>query len=201
MLIPGPSPLPVAKSASMEIEKLLAAKNIPLYKKHKVLELNPGKKLAVIEDCEPLHYDLFLGVPIHVPPLVVRQSPFGNKGWISVNQANLETTFKNVYAVGDVTNIPVGEFSVPKAGAFAEAGAKVVVNDILNKLKNEKNVVKYEAIGTCYAEFGDGNVAELNANFLGFPEPRIVLNGPSAELRKNKESFEKDRISKWFVRK
>jgi sulfide:quinone oxidoreductase len=145
-----------------------------------------------------MSYDLFLGVPVHRPPKIVRESVLGKTGWITVNKTNLETGFKNVYAVGDVTNIPVGEFAVPKAGAFAEDAAKVVVNDILNKIKNESNVVKFDAVGTCYIEAGAGNVAELKANFLGNPEPRLTLNGPSLKFRENKESFEEDRISKWF---
>jgi sulfide:quinone oxidoreductase len=198
MLIPAPMPLPIAKEVSAEIEKLLDAKDVELYKQHKVVEINPSKKIAVIEDRDPISYDLFIGIPTHVPPQVVRQSALGNNGWIPVNKNNLETIFKNVYAVGDVTNIPVGEYAVPKAGAFAESAAKVVVKDILNKLKNEKNIVKFDAEGTCYMETGTGNVAELDANFLGKPEPRVTLHGPSLVFRENKESFEKDRISKWF---
>jgi sulfide:quinone oxidoreductase len=199
MLIPGPTPLPVARDASVEIERLLATKNISLCKKHKVVEINPDKKIAIIEDSDPISYDLFLGVPVHMPPKVVRESLLGTKGWISVNNANLETNFKNVYAIGDVTNIPVGEFAVPKAGAFAEDAARVVVNDILNKVNNENNIIKFDAVGTCYIEVGAGNVAELNAKFLGDAEPQVTLNGPSLEFRRSKESFEKDRIRKWFT--
>jgi len=198
MLIPAPTPLPIAREVSAEIEKLLEAKNIGLYRQHKVVELNPQRKIAVIENRDPIGYDLFLGVPIHVPPKVVRESPLGENGWIKVNKKNLQTSFENVYAVGDVVNIPVGEFAVPKAGAFAEAAAKVVVEEILNKLKNENNVVKFDGAGTCYMETGSGNIAELDANFFGEPEPRVNLNGPSLEFRENKERFEKDRISKWF---
>lgn len=198
MLIPGPTPLPVAKNASAEIEKLLAERNIQLYKKHKVIEIDPHKKIAIIENNDSMSYDLFLGVPIHRPPKVVRESALGNNGWIPVDKVNLETAFENVYAIGDVTNIPVGEFAVPKAGAFAEAAAKVVVNDIMNKLNKTDTIMKFDAVGTCYVEFGAGKVAALNANFLGNPEPRVNLDGPSLEFRKNKESFEKDRISKWF---
>jgi sulfide:quinone oxidoreductase len=198
VLIPGPTPLPIAKDVSAEIEKLLDAKDIQLCKQHKVLEINPENKTAIIENKEPMNYDLFIGIPIHRPPKVVRESALGNNDWIQVNKNNLETDFKNVYAVGDVTNIPVGEFAVPKAGAFAEAAAKIVVEDILNKLKNESNTVRFDATGTCYIETGEGAVGELNANFLGEPQPKVALKGPSLEFRKNKESFESDRIAKWF---
>jgi hypothetical protein len=45
------------------------------------------------------------------------------------------------------------------------------------------------------------NVAELrlSANFLGDAEPGVTLKGPSLEFRQRKESFEKDRIRKWWI--
>ena len=198
ILAPGPTPLPVAKEASAEIERRLAERNIEFLGQHKVIEIDPDQQQAIIAGRGAISYDLFIGVPIHKPPQVVRQSPLGQEGWIPVNETNLETSFENVYAVGDVTKIPVGQFAVSKAGAFAEAGARVVVNDILNKVKNENNPVKFEGVGTCYLEFGTGQVAKLNANFLGGAQPQVRLDGPSAAFRPDKESFEKDRIAKWF---
>ena len=198
VLIPGPTPLPVAVNVSAQIEKLLEEREIKLYKKHKVVGLDPDKKIALVENNDPVNYDLFFGVPVHVPPKVIRESAISNGGWLSVNNANLETKFTNVYAVGDVTNIPVGEHAVPKAGAFAEAAAKVVVNDILAKINNETNNTRFDGTGICYIETGGGNVAELNANFLGGDKPIVRLNGPSPEFRKNKEHFEKDRVGKWL---
>lgn len=198
MLIPGPSPLPVAKEAAAEIERRLAERNILLLRKHKVLSLNPANKEVEIAERESIGYDLFIGVPVHQPPQVVRASALGKEGWILVNHNNLETSFENVYAVGDVTKIPVGKFAVSKAGAFAEAGAKVVVNDILNKINQENNPVEFKGTGTCYLEFGGQQVAKLNANFLGSAEPEVRLDGPSEAFRPDKISFEKDRIARWF---
>ena len=198
MLIPAPTPLPVAKEASAEIERRLAERNIELLTRHKVTEIKLDNKQAIIADREAMGYDLFVGVPIHKPPQVVRESALGKDGWVAVSSVNLETGFENVYAVGDVTKIPVGKFAVTKAGAFAEGGAKVVVNDILNKINNENNPVKFDAVGACYLEFGSGQVGKLNANFLGNDQPQVRLDGPSSEFRPDKENFEKVRIAKWF---
>ncbi|MCH8035400.1 MAG: NAD(P)/FAD-dependent oxidoreductase [Bacteroidetes bacterium] len=198
VLIPGPMPLPVAPNVSSQIEKLLEEKDIKLYKKHKVIGLDPDKKIAFVENNDSVKYDLFLGIPVHVPPKVVRKSAVSNNGWISVNKDNLETKYANVYAVGDVTNIPVGEHAVPKAGAFAESAAQIVVIDILAKINNETNHSRFEGTGICYIEVGGGNVVELNANILGGEEPILELNGPEQGFRKKKELFEKDRIKKWF---
>ena len=198
MLIPGPIPLPIAKNVSSEIEHILEERNIKLLKKHKVIELNPDKKEAIIENNDPVGYDLFIGIPVHKPPQVVIESELGNNGWITVSKENLETRFENVYAVGDVTSIPVGEFAVPKAGALAENAANVVADDIINKIKKRKKAYPFEAAGSCYLEFGSGEVAKINTNFLGGPEPQVTLEGPSLEFRTDKENFEKERIAKWF---
>jgi len=198
MLIPGPTPLPMAKNVSSEIEKVLKERNIELLKKSKVIKLNPNKKEAIVENQGSVNYDLFIGIPIHTPPRVVRESALGNNGWVSVNKENLETGFENVYAIGDVTSIPVGDFTVSKAGALAENAANAVAEDIINKINNRKKVYNFEAAGSCFLEFGSGEVAKLNANFLGGSEPLITLEGPSTEFRIDKEKFEKDRLKKWF---
>jgi len=64
-----------------------------------------------------------------------------------------------------VAKIPVGEVAVPKAGVFAEDAAQWVVENILVKEGFEQSAKKYEAIGACYFEFGEGRVAKVNVNF------------------------------------
>jgi sulfide:quinone oxidoreductase len=198
VLTPAPTALPVSKSGTVVVEQLLKERAIELLPGHRVTSLDPEKREAAVEGKEPAAYDLFLGVPLHRPPQVVRESALGNGGWIEVNRDNLETEFENVYAVGDVTLIKVGQGAVPKAGAFAEGGAKVVVKDILNKVYNRSEPVKFDGVGACFLEFGFGEVAKLEANFLGGPEPEVVLVGPSVAFRPDKETFETSRRARWF---
>ncbi len=198
VLAPGPIPLPVSKEASASIMKLLSMHDIEFLPKHKVTRLDINKKQAIIEDHDPMDYDLFMGVPIHRPPKVILDSVFGKNGWIKVDRNNLRTEFKNVYAIGDVTHIPVGGFAVPKTGAFAEDAGKTVVADMLNRIKDENNEVIFHAIGTCYLEMGSGKVAKVDANFLGGDEPQFTLIGPSEEYLADKIEFETSRIKKWF---
>jgi len=163
-----------------------------------VIELDYKRKSAIIEGHDSIEYDLFLGVPIHKAPKVVLDSVFGRNGWIHVDRNNLRTEFENVYAIGDVTYIPVGDFAVPKTGAFAEDGGKAVVTDIINRIKGENNKVVYHAIGACYLEFGSGQVAKFEANFLGGDVPQFKFVGPAEEYRADKIEFENSRINKWF---
>ena len=165
---------------------------------HKVTGLDPAARLARIQGREPLAYDLFVGVPLHRAPKVVRESPLGNGGWIKVDRNTLSTAFENVYAAGDVTQIPAGEAAVPKAGAFAEAAARVVAGDILHKITGRDRPAPFEAAGTCFLEFGGGQVAQVSANYLGGPEPEAALEVPSEALRAGKKNFEHERLQRWF---
>jgi len=198
ILIPGPMPLPISQAVSTGIEELLTSRRIALHKKHKVIEIDYQAKHAVVANETRFPYDLFLGVPIHRPPAVVLESALGDQEWIRVDPATMQTRFERVWAMGDVVQIPIGDFAVPKAGAFAEDAAATVAADILRTIQGKGEVDPFQAQGACYFEFGEGKVAQIAANFLGGPTPDLSLSGPSLEFRADKEEFEKSRIEKWF---
>lgn len=198
VLAPGPIPIPISKETSASIMKLLTKHNIEFLPKHKVTGLDLTKKQAIMDGLAPMNYDLFLGVPIHRPPKVVLDSVLGKDGWIKVDRHNLRTEFENVYAIGDVTSIPLGNFAVPKTGAFAEDAGKAVVADLLNRIKGENNKVDFQAAGACYFEMEAGKVAKIDANFLGGDEPQLTFIEPSADYVADKTNFEASRIKKWF---
>lgn len=198
MIIPAPMPLPVSKEVSQEIESLLKERNIELIKSTKITKIDDVNKKAVAEDGTLFDYDLFIGVPVHMPPKVVKESKLGEQGFIISSKDNLATQFDGVYAIGDVAKIPVGEGAVPKAGVFAEDAARSVVADILVKEGFEQSSKKYEAIGACYFEFGGGRVGKINVNFLGEEKPKASLEGLSSDLRADKENFQRTREERWF---
>ena len=198
MLIPGPMPLPISPTVSAGIEETLTSKQIALHKSHKVVEVDYQNKQAVVANETRYPYDLFLGIPVHRPPAVVLECPLGDQGWIRVDPATMQTSFDRVWAMGDVVQIPIGEFAVPKAGAFAEDAAATVAADILRSIRGQGQVEPFEAQGACYFEFGDGKVAQIAANFLGGQAPDLALQGPSLKFRAYKEEFERSRIEKWF---
>jgi len=198
VLIPGPKPIPVSDTVSQQIENLLVSNQIGLHKMYKVVEIDAVGKEAVTADGHRVPFDLFLGVPIHRPPAVVRQSALGENGWIRVDPATMRTRFDRVWALGDVVHIPVGDLAVPKAGAFAEDAAATAAGDILATIQGEGAVGPFRAKGTCYFEFGGGEVAKIAANFLEKESPQVELSGPSLEFRPDKEAFETTRIERWF---
>jgi sulfide:quinone oxidoreductase len=198
VLIPGPMPIPVSARVSQQIEDLLDSMQIGLLKKHKVVEIDAAAQQAVTLDGTRMPYDLFLGVPLHRPPAVVRRSALGEKGWIRVDPSTMRTSFDRVWALGDVVHIPVGDLAVPKAGAFAEDAAATVAADLLQTIQGEGQVDPFQARGTCYLELGGGEVGRIEANFLEHSAPRVALSDPSLEYRPDKEAFETTRIARWF---
>jgi NADH dehydrogenase FAD-containing subunit len=64
----------------------------------------------------------------------------GDQRWINVDRFTLRTKYKNVFAIGDVTEIRLDNgITIPKAGIFAEGEAKVVSQQIIDEIKNNNN--------------------------------------------------------------
>jgi len=103
------------------------------------------------------------------------------------------TPYPDVYAVGDVINIPMA-----KAGVFAENAAGVVAEDIAARLRGKKRERSYEGEGSCYLEFGGGKVGKVEVNFLGGPSPTARIDGPSEALAAEKAAFAATRRARWF---
>ncbi len=193
VVAPMSAPVPVTPEVSQRFLDELAARDVEYLAQQQVVELDVAAKEAVLESGERLPYDLFVGIPIHRVPAVVRESGLAEKGWVAVDRDNLMTPFPDVYAVGDVVNIPMA-----KAGVFAENAAGVVADDIVARLHGETLGRRYEGEGNCFIEFGSGRVAKIQANFLGGPSPVATIVGPSEELAAEKADFGATRRARWF---
>jgi len=196
MVIPGPRPVP-NPAAAEALERLLAERDIELVPGTAIRSIDAAAK-QVVHAGGALAYDLFIGVPVHVPPAVVRASALFDKGFVAVSTVNLETRVPDVYAVGDVTRLPAGENFVPKAGAFAEDAARTVVSDIALKEGRAAERLKFRAQGACYFEIGGGLVGKIAADYYGGEKPKMSVEGPSAALHLDKEDFEVSRRDRWF---
>jgi len=190
---PMAAPVPITREVSQNILDALAERDIEYVPNQRIVEIDTRNQLARLESGGSVPYDLFVGIPVHRVPQVVEDSGLAVNGWVPVEKANLETRFPNVYAVGDITALPMA-----KAGVFAEAGARVVADDIAARLRGGTLEKPYEGAGTCYLEFGDGKVGMVEANFFGGPSPTARLVGPSRELAADKVAFAETRRERWF---
>jgi sulfide:quinone oxidoreductase len=190
---PMAAPVPITQEVSQSILDALAERDIEYVPNQHFTALDTDKREAQVEDGGSIPYDLFVGIPVHRAPDVVTEAGLAVNGWVPVEKTNLATRFPDVYAVGDITALPLA-----KAGVFAEAAARVVADDIAARLHGEALEHAYEGAGTCYLEFGGGMVGMVEANFLGGPKPTARLVGPSRELAAHKVEFAASRRERWF---
>ena len=150
-------------------------------------------------------YDLLIGIPPHKVPEVIRNSGLIKQGhnWINVDKFSLKTDYENVFAIGDVTEIKVNEnVAIPKAGVFAEAQAKVVSQQIVDDIENDKNKQSsslFDGKGFCFMEVGNGKAGYVAADFYHVDGPATLLEPPSDESYKKKLDFEKSKLNEWLL--
>lgn len=187
------APVPVDPRVSEPILAALTARDIEFLPKRTVNRLDIDAKQAVFEDGDSIPYDLFIGIPVHRAPAVVAASGLAPDGWIPVDRSTLLTEFPDVYALGDVAMAQTA-----KAGVFAERAALAVASDITARLLGHGEAEPFDGTGTCYIEFGGGEVAKVEADFFGGETPRGKLTGPSREIAEEKREFSESRQRRWF---
>ncbi|MDP2624221.1 MAG: FAD/NAD(P)-binding oxidoreductase, partial [Actinomycetota bacterium] len=117
-----PGPMGVAgPEVSAGVREMVEGKRIGYHPEHKVERVDPAARRITFANGAEAGFDLLAYVPPHRAPRVVRESGLTDEsGWIGVDRHTLETSFANVYAIGDVTSIPLqlGK-PLPMAGVFA----------------------------------------------------------------------------------
>jgi sulfide:quinone oxidoreductase len=187
-------PIPPSPEASAALLEAFAERGISWHPRREVCRLDPARNVAILRDGGEMAYDLFLGVPVHRAPAVVLESGMTQDGWIPVDPLTLETSFRDVYAVGDVAAV-----GTPRAGVFAEGHAVVAAERIGARLRGAAASAEYAGRGVCYLEFDGGQIATVDVTFFG-DQRRGELIGPSPALAAEKADFASSRAKRWFGR-
>jgi len=195
LVMPLPVPIPPSPKASEAILKAFGERGIEFRAATVVTGLDPERKVVLCGDGGEMPYDLFLGVPRHVAPPVVVESGMTVDGWIPVDPSTLQTSFPDIYAVGDVTSV-----GTPKAGVFSEGQAAVVADEITARLSDGKEPAPYDGRGVCYLEFGHDLVAKVEVTFVKGQPPVGTFDAASAAFAAEKGDFGTSRIMRWFGR-
>lgn len=196
---PEPFPMPTAGPVlGAALAGMLAERGIALHAETNVERIDPLARQLVLAG-DDAGYDLLLGVPPHRAPEVARTSGLSaESGFLPVDPATLATSADGVFAVGDVTAIPIaaGKF-LPKAGVFAEAEADVVASNIAAELTGRRPGATFEGRGACFVELGDGRAAFAGGTFYGTDGPQIRLRRPGRRWHLAKVAFEKYWMRRW----
>jgi sulfide:quinone oxidoreductase len=196
-----PGPMRTAgMEASKGVEELVKARGITYYPEHQVVSVDAQARLIRFSNGIEAEFDLLAYVPPHRAPRVIKESGLVDEsGWIPVDRRTMQTRFADVYAVGDVTTIPLKMGKpLPKAGIFAHAQAEVVVQNIARTLTGKGSPAAFDGAGECFVEIGGGKAGVGRGNFFTEPTPVVKMYPPRWRWHAAKVLFEKFWLWKWF---
>ncbi len=149
-----------------------------------------------------IEFDLLISVPPHRAPAVVKESGLTGEGeWIGVDAGTLETSYPGLFAIGDVTQIPLAnKLPLPKAGIIAELEGARVAAAIAADVQGGVAPAPFDGHGYCFIEMGAASAAVVDGDFYAAPEPRVSIAGPDAAHAAEKRRFESERLERWFGR-
>jgi sulfide:quinone oxidoreductase len=195
LVSPLSSPVPPSPETSRALLAAFAERRITFVPDREVLSLDSRRRRAALDDGSEVSYDLFLGVPKQQAAKVLQTSGMTVDGYVPVNRTTLKTKFPGVYAIGDCALQ-----GTPKAGVFSEGAARAVAASLIARMRNEETPVPHAGTGSCYIEFGGGQVGRVDVDFFTHSEPTGTYYAPSAALRAEKDSFGSSRRARWFGR-
>ncbi|MBI3574747.1 MAG: NAD(P)/FAD-dependent oxidoreductase [Gammaproteobacteria bacterium] len=198
---PEPGPMSTAgPEVSAMLRQMVESKGIAYHPEHAVTKVDPQERQIYFTNNTTAKFDLLAYVPPHRAPRVVREAGLcGESGWIPVDRGTLATKYPGVYAIGDVTGIPlaIGK-PLPKAAVFAQAEAQVVAHNIVRAVTGRGEARSFQGQGACFVEIGDGRAGFGSGNFYAEPKPQVALYPPSRLRHFGKVAYEKFWLFKWF---
>ena len=176
----------------------LAARAITHRVGAKAERVEPGR--VAFDDGSEQPFDLLIAVPPHRAPEVATAGGLtGPHGWITVDPGTLATGSAHVYAIGDVTTIPLANgLPLPKAGLMAERQGLRVAQALAAELTGSEPPAPFDGSGYCPIELGARTAARVDGDWYATPEPIVTIDGPGPEHAGEKADFERERLSRWF---
>ncbi len=200
---PEPAPMGVAGPAmGRAVVAMLEAKGITFNPQLTLTRIDPAKRELVFENREPAAFEFLVGVPPHIAPRAVRESPLANQaGWITVDKHNLKTNYENVYAIGDVTAVTLANGKpLPKAGVFAHGQAETVAQRIADEIQGRVAEAQFDGLGYCWIETGGGSAGFASGEFYAEPDPVVPLPRSGRMWHWSKVLFERYWLGEGIVR-
>jgi sulfide:quinone oxidoreductase len=185
---------------SAAVRGMVEVREIGYHPDHQIEAVDPATRKLHFKRGSPADYDLLIYVPPHRVPAVVRQAGLvGASGWVPVDAHSLRTEVSGVFAIGDVTGIPIPSGkALPKAGVFADRAAEVVAENLAAEWAGRIPERAFDGVGACFIEAGAGRAGYGSGDFYAAPAPRMQLHTPSRFWHLGKVLFEKRWLRKWF---
>jgi len=187
------------------IEGHMQEKNINVNYSHKLVEVDPAKRIAVFQKhWKEEVYDDFLEMTIEktvtqrvesdydfmhlippnkVPTALANSSIGSGAGWIPVDQYSLQhLRYENIFSLGDVAAIPLG-----KTGGSVRKQYPVLCKNLVAHMEGKAMEAKYDGYTVCPLITDIGKV--MMAEFKWNPEGGTPVIAPSFPLAPEKERW------------
>jgi sulfide:quinone oxidoreductase len=189
-----PGPMGTAGPAvSAAVSGMIETRGIGYHPDHQLERADPAARRLHFRGGASTEYDLLIYVPPHRAPTVVQRAGLlGAGGWIPVDAHTLRTEAPGIFAIGDVTGIPIPSGkALPKAGVFAHREAEVVAENLAREWSGRAPERAFDGVGACFIEAGAGRAGYGAGDFYAAPAPVMRLQAPTRYWHLGKVLYEK----------
>jgi sulfide:quinone oxidoreductase len=172
--------------ASARLGHMLEERKVDVVTDFMVESIDPDRKVLVSYDEREVPFDLLVTVPVNMGADFVGRSGLGDElQYVTVDKHTLQhTTYDNVFAVGDASNIPAS-----KAGSVAHFSVEILVRNFLEHVAGRPMTESFDGHANCFVESGDDKALLIDFNYDTEPLPGkypIPLVGPLSLLEETR---------------
>ena len=154
----------VAKWAAPEMDRL----GITYETLFNMKQVDGANKVVKSEEGSEAKYDLLVTIPAHKGMEVIETNKLGAGGFIPTDKTKLTMEGrKNVYVIGDTTNIPIS-----KAGSTVHYQAETLGENIAAIVKLGAPVREHDGKVFCFIEVGKDRATYAQFNYTTPPDPK-----------------------------
>jgi len=154
----------VAKWAAPEMDRL----GITYETLFNMKEVDGKNQVVRSEEGSEAKYDLLITIPTHKGMEVIENNKLGAGGFIPTHKTQLTMEGrKNVYVIGDTTNIPIS-----KAGSTVHYQAETLGENLAAIVKLGAPVREHDGKVFCFIEVGKDRATYAQFNYTTPPDPK-----------------------------
>jgi sulfide:quinone oxidoreductase len=161
------------KEYAATLDRVCERKGIERNFQHKLVELRPEQREAVVVNMQTgeekvLAYDMIHVTPPQGPPDVVKRSPLADAaGWVEVDKHTLRhPRYPNVFALGDASSLPTS-----RTAAAVRKEAPVLVANLLAAMRGGAGTASYDGYAACPIPTGYGKLLLAEFDYDLRPAP------------------------------
>ena len=148
--------------ASAHLGAMLDERKIHVEADFMVERIGHESKVLVSYDEREVPFDLLVTVPLNMGADFVGRSGLGDElNYVPVDKHTLlSTTYDNIFAVGDASDIPAS-----KAGSVAHFAVEVFVDNFLEHILGRPMTGSFDGHANCFVEAGDDRALLIDFNY------------------------------------